>query len=74
MAAASPEIQIQSEKPVDVETDVCLAPEVAKRLKIALPTVYQAGREDPIRFGVVRVGRAVRFRRTAIDRIVAGDT
>ena len=40
---------------------------------IPRPTIYEHARRDPRRWGVVRVGRAIRFRREAIDRVVAGE-
>ena len=40
---------------------------------IPRPTIYEHARRDPDRWGVIRVGRAIRFRRDAIDRLVAGD-
>lgn len=36
---------------------------------IALPTVYEMSRRDPARWGRVTIGRAVRFRRDAIERL-----
>ena len=36
------------------------------------PTIYEHARRDPRRWGVVRVGRAMRFRRDAIHRLVDG--
>ena len=73
MTAASPQISRQQRKPVDVEPAFYTAAEVAKMLRLAQVTVYESGREHPIRFGVIRFGRAVRFRRAAIDRIVDGE-
>lgn len=49
------------------------AAEVARALQIALPTVYEISRETPERIGTVRLGRCVRFRREAIDRLVHGE-
>jgi len=45
------------------------AEEVAHRLGVATPTVYEHARRDPERWGVIRVGRAVRFKRVVIDRM-----
>ena len=38
------------------------------------PTIYEHARNDPIRWGVIRVGRAIRFRRDAIRALVRGST
>jgi len=46
------------------------AREVAQLTRLAVPTVYELARREPDRFGAVRYGRAVRFRRAAIDRLV----
>ena len=46
---------------------------VATVLGLPLPTLYELARKYPSRFGVVRLGRSVRFRRAAIDRIVQGE-
>jgi predicted DNA-binding transcriptional regulator AlpA len=40
---------------------------------IPRPTIYEHARRDPSRWGVIRFGRAIRFRRDAIDRLVAGE-
>ena len=45
---------------------------VARILGIAKPTVYEFARVEPDRFGVIRFGRAVRFRRFVIDRLARG--
>ena len=55
------------------DTKLMRAPSTAAALNMALPTLYELARKDPSRFGVVRLGRSVRFRRAAIDRIVQGE-
>jgi hypothetical protein len=35
-------------------------------------TIYEHARRDPARWGLIRVGRAIRFRRSAIDALVEG--
>ncbi len=50
------------------------ARDVARILNVPLPSLYGWSRENPERYGAVRVGpRAVRFRRAAIDALVGGD-
>lgn len=56
-----------------LHTQFYTADEVALLLRLAKPTIYEHARQDPTRFGVLRFGRAVRFRRNAIDRLVAGE-
>lgn len=68
MASASPMNDASSPKSATYDAD-----EVTTILGIAKPTVYERARIEPERFGVVRFGRAVRFRRVAIDRIAYGD-
>ena len=48
------------------------AAEVAQLTGLATPTVYQIAREDPKRLGAERFGRAVRFARPIVERIVRG--
>ena len=48
------------------------AREVAELTRLAVPTVYELAKREPDRFGAVRYGRAVRFRRDAIDRLIGG--
>jgi excisionase family DNA binding protein len=50
------------------------AEEVAELTRLALPTIYEQARENPERLGVVRIGRAVRFKPDAIDRLVGGES
>ena len=73
MTTAHPSISRHRGTRVDVEPAVYTAAEVAQLLRLAQVTVYESAREHPTRFGVVRFGRAVRFRRVAIDRIVEGE-
>ena len=47
--------------------------EVAPLLRRSEQAVYGDARIDPERFGVVHVGRAVRFRRERIEAILSGD-
>ena len=49
------------------------ADEVRTILRLAKPTVYEIARTDPQRLGAVHFGRAVRFRRSVIDRIAHGE-
>lgn len=54
--------------------ELLTAAEVAKRLRLAVPTIYQRGREAPSQYGAVRLGRrAIRFKRTAIDALIEGE-
>lgn len=46
--------------------------EVAKKLNLATPTVYEIARKNPELLGAVRFGRSVRFRSAVIERIVDG--
>lgn len=49
------------------------ARDVAVILGVPLPSLYGWMRENPARYGAVRVGpRAVRFRRSAIDKLIEG--
>ena len=51
------------------------ADDVARRLNVPKPTLYEWSRKDPARYGLVRIGRrTVRFRRDVIDRLVTGDS
>lgn len=50
------------------------ASDVARILNVAKPTLYEWARNDPERYGAVRVGpRCVRFRRVVIDRLIGAD-
>ena len=60
-------------KESQTENDLLKAPPTASVLNVPVPTLYELARKDPARFGVVRLGRSVRFRRGAIDRIVRGE-
>lgn len=57
----------------DVEPATYTAGQVSVITGLATPTIYEIAREDPARLGAVRFGRAVRFRRAVIDRLVHGD-
>ena len=56
----------------EVRPEFYTADEVRIQLKLSLPTVYEIAREDPKRLGAERFGRAVRFRRLVVDRLVRG--
>ncbi len=58
---------------VQAQRELLRARFVSTVLELPLPTLYELSRKDPTRFGVVRLGRSVRFRRVAIDKIVAGE-
>jgi len=45
------------------------AEHVATLLGVSPITIYEHARRDPDRWGVIRIGRAVRFRRPVIDRM-----
>ena len=49
------------------------AGEVAKLCRLAPATVYEFAKREPDRFGVVKYGRAVRFRKSAIDKLINGN-
>ena len=44
--------------------------EVAELFDVAKPTIYEHARNDPEKWGVVRVGRAMRFRRDVIEAMI----
>jgi hypothetical protein len=60
--------QVGEEQPAVLLT----AQEVAELLRLSPVTVYEAGRRDPCTWGVCRFGRAVRFRRDAIEALIRG--
>lgn len=62
-----------SEQDAQVPAPPYRATEVAQRLGIAEPTVYEHARRDPRAWGVIRIGRAVRFRREVIDARARGE-
>ena len=55
--------------------ELLTAREVASRLRLAVPTVYERARSRPEIYGAVRLGgREIRFRRAVIDALVRGGT
>lgn len=61
-------------RPLGDAPELLTAAEVARRLRLAVPTVYQRGREAPGQYGAVRLGRrAIRFKRAAIDALIEGE-
>ena len=60
--------------PLPIASDELLnAEEVATRLRVAKPTIYEWARTRPEVYGAVRIGpRKVRFRREAIDKLIGG--
>jgi hypothetical protein len=52
------------------QSPLLVAAEVARATRLAIPTVYELARKDPERWGLVRFGRAVRFRRERILALV----
>ena len=53
--------------------DLLLAREAAARLRLPLRSLYALAAESPTRFGVIKLGRALRFRRIAIDAVASGN-
>jgi hypothetical protein len=51
-------------------TSLLNAAEVANLLRLGVPTVYMYGRRDPERWGIVRFGRAVRFKAERIHALL----
>ena len=58
---------------IPTHAELLTAREVSLRLRLPLPTLYEFSRRDPSRFGVLRFGRTLRFRRAVIERILSGD-
>ena len=64
---------MRRKKPARCGVAALLTPkEVEELLRVSLRTVYDLARAKPEDFGVVRIGRAVRFRRSAIEQLIAG--
>ena len=47
-----------------------VAAEVGEKLRLSTPTVYEMARRNPDRLGAVYFGRAVRFRRPSVQRLL----
>ena len=68
MASTLP-IEPTSPRSTEPEPATYTADDVSVILGIALPSVYERARVEPERLGVIRLGRSVRFLRSAIDRL-----
>lgn len=57
----------------DSPAGLLTAEQARRMLAVSRATIYDLAQREPETVGAVRLGRIVRFRRAAIERIVNGD-